>query len=330
MATRQDVSREIQGAPRERTQIGVYFQNVNARELCQDVLRRILARSTRPPDSCLQDPAVDWGDYTRVSMASASYWNPGIEIYLHKCTVARGPWRVDLEFANTLGSVLHVKVYTHATPLYILAVHALQVRKVHSCSYHLCWMQLWQPVLACSDPGRLLMVGDINSAYQRAVRRHVRTTASSASSVKLGVHHLEELVTAPGTAVLTGTQSQPGPGFRQPWLECTQHGSSRTRSPWVSSGPRTSPCGPRGRTLGSQQYPKHPPLQLSEVRGPSGRKSGWSLWQNHSWRLTRTSSLLSLGRHARELPTCQPAPSTPGNPRSLMSNSTRPLPTSWR
>ena len=50
VATRHDVSREIQEVLRERTQIVVYLQNVTGRELRQDDLRSILARSSRPPD----------------------------------------------------------------------------------------------------------------------------------------------------------------------------------------------------------------------------------------------------------------------------------------
>ena len=49
-------------------------------------------------------------------MSSASYRNRSIEIYPHE----RSPWRVDLKFANTLGSVLQIKVDTHDTYLYSL------------------------------------------------------------------------------------------------------------------------------------------------------------------------------------------------------------------
>ena len=77
---------------------------------------------------------------------------------------------MDLKFASTLGSALCVKVFTHDTHLYILAVHAPQVRKVKSFGYHLFWARLWREVLASSNPGCLLMVGDVNSAYVRSDR----------------------------------------------------------------------------------------------------------------------------------------------------------------
>ena len=76
-------------------------------------------------NTTLYDPPADWGDYSRVAVSSASWRNQGIRIYLHK----RTPWRVDLEFANTLGSALCGKVYTHDTHLFILAVHAPQTRR---------------------------------------------------------------------------------------------------------------------------------------------------------------------------------------------------------
>ena len=65
---------------------------------------------------------------------------------------------------NTLRSALCVKVFTHDTHLFILAVHAPQGRKVKSFGYHLFWARLWREVLASTNPGRLLVVGDVNSA----------------------------------------------------------------------------------------------------------------------------------------------------------------------
>ena len=122
-----------------------------------------------PPDiivlaetnTTLHDLPADRGDYTRVAVTSAASRNQGIEVYQDK----RSPWRVDLQFANTLGSALCVKVFTHDTHLYTFAVHAPQVRKVKSFGDHLFWARLWREVLASSHPGRLLMLGDVNSAY---------------------------------------------------------------------------------------------------------------------------------------------------------------------
>ena len=172
--TAQDAAREMEEALRGRTQIGVLSQNINGRELRQDVMCSVFQKAVSPPDLVILqeantthfDPPADWEDYTRVAMSSASWRNQGIEIYLRK----RTRWRVDLEFANNLGSALCIKVYTHDTHLFIMAVHAPQVRKVKSFGYHLYWARLWREVLSSVDPGRLLVVGDVNSAYEREDR----------------------------------------------------------------------------------------------------------------------------------------------------------------
>ena len=47
-----------------------------------------------------------------------------------------------------------------------MAVHAPQARKVKSFGYHLFRARPWREVLASTNPGRLLVVGDVNSAYE--------------------------------------------------------------------------------------------------------------------------------------------------------------------
>ena len=157
-ATRHDVSREIQEAVREHTQIWVYFQNMNGRSGTSSRRSTYHPLAVHPaprhhPPSADEHhhprPAGGLGDYTRVTVSSASWRNQGIEVYLHK----RTPWRVDLEFANTLRGALCVKVFTHDTHLYILAVHAPLVRKVKSFGCHLFWARHWREVLASSNPG---------------------------------------------------------------------------------------------------------------------------------------------------------------------------------
>ena len=49
-ATPRDIAREVPEAMQGRTQIGVYSQNVNGRELRQDVLHTIRLKSPQPPD----------------------------------------------------------------------------------------------------------------------------------------------------------------------------------------------------------------------------------------------------------------------------------------
>ena len=65
--TPQDAVREMEEAMQGRTQIGVFSQNVNGRELRQDALHSILQKAPGPPDviilqeanTTLSDPPAD-------------------------------------------------------------------------------------------------------------------------------------------------------------------------------------------------------------------------------------------------------------------------------
>ena len=133
---------------------------------------------------------------------------------------------MDLEFANTHGSALCVKVFTHDTHLYLFVDHAPQVRKVKSFGYHLFWARLWREVFATSDPGRLLMAGDVNSAYQRTDRCLERPcdTYYRQFCQLVGLRDLRDLVHIP-------PQTWSCPRVRQSHRHCRDRGTLRGRHP---------------------------------------------------------------------------------------------------
>ena len=55
-----------------------------------------------------------------------------------------------------------------------MAAHAPRARKVKGFGYHLYWARLCREILASVNPGRLLVVGDVNSAYELDDRCLVR------------------------------------------------------------------------------------------------------------------------------------------------------------
>ena len=105
---------------------------------------------------------AQWGDYQRVAHNHRSRLRyRGIEIYRHK----NCPYKVVTAAASAKGDALLVQVFTQDTNYGILVVHAPHARKVTNQGYQMYWLRLWAKVRRQIDTRRVIMVGDVNSAF---------------------------------------------------------------------------------------------------------------------------------------------------------------------
>ena len=168
-------------------QQGIMFVNCNGRRSRQEIIARALGMATRPPDficlietnTCSWERPATWLNYTRVAHNWQNvHTNRGVEIYKHdQC-----PYKVVTVAALADGDALLVQVYTQDTNFGILVVHARHARKVGWKGYAMYWLTLWANVRRQIDPRRVVMVGDVNSAFRlqdrKAQRRRTRCTCT--------------------------------------------------------------------------------------------------------------------------------------------------------
>jgi hypothetical protein len=119
----------------------------------------------------------------------------GIEIYRHK----NCPYKVVTAAASAKGDALLVQVFTQDTNYGILVVHAPHARKVTNQGYQMYWLRLWAKVRRQIDTRRVIMVGDVNSAFMVGDRKKQRPTDTVYRRIcaTLGLKDLRQLVTLP-------------------------------------------------------------------------------------------------------------------------------------
>uniref|UniRef100_A0A7S1N644 DNA-(apurinic or apyrimidinic site) endonuclease n=1 Tax=Eutreptiella gymnastica TaxID=73025 RepID=A0A7S1N644_9EUGL len=161
------------------TQFGTMVINLNGRKTRQEEVARALLRAPRPPDFviCIETrtrkgaKTPPWDDYT---VAAHNYQtrlpNRGIEVYKHKLT----PCRVTVEMASKTGDALMVRIYTSNTNFGIVVPHAPHTQKVKRMGYYMYWLRFWARVRKCMDVNRIIMMGDVNSAYRTKDRHKER------------------------------------------------------------------------------------------------------------------------------------------------------------
>ena len=162
-------------------QQGIMFINCNGRRSRQETIARALRMAPRPPDFiCLVETntrkwmsPAQWGDYQWVAHNHRSRLRyQGIEIYRHK----NCPYKVVTAAASAKGDALLVQVFTQDTNYGILVVHAPHARKVTNQGYLMYWLRLWAKVRRQIDTRRVIMVGDMNSAFAVKDRKKQRAT----------------------------------------------------------------------------------------------------------------------------------------------------------
>ena len=106
-----------------------------------------------------------WENYTRVASATApGKRDTGVGLYKHSAC----PYLVESVLQAADGNMLLVKVYTLDTYHHLLVVHAPQEKS--SLPYALFWLRLWAQITALVDTRRLLILGDVNSLFQKEDR----------------------------------------------------------------------------------------------------------------------------------------------------------------
>ena len=98
--------------------------------------------------------------------------------------------------AAAKGDALLVQVFTQDTNYGILVVHAPHARKVTNQGYQMYWLRLWAKVPRQIDTRRVIMVGDVNSAFAAEDRKKQRATDTIYRRVcaTLGLKDLRQLV----------------------------------------------------------------------------------------------------------------------------------------
>mmetsp|Transcript_33558 Transcript_33558/g.60169 ORF Transcript_33558/g.60169 Transcript_33558/m.60169 type:complete len:403 (+) Transcript_33558:325-1533(+) len=199
-----EAQRDTEDAEAGSTQVSILMNNWNRRMLRQWILARLLQEAPRPPDLIVgvesnvskYDPTPPGKQYERVAFAPASTCkNRGVEIFLHR----NSPWRVETQHQAPEGDALLAKVYTTKTHWHLLVVHAPQLRKVQRLGYIMYWLRLWEKVRQKADMRRLIIVGDMNSAYRpgdRAIPRSCDVMYRYFCSL-VGLNDLSDLVDLP-------------------------------------------------------------------------------------------------------------------------------------
>ena len=80
------------------------------------------------------------------------------------------PYAVRTVAASAQGDALLIQVYTQETNYGIAVVHAPHAKKVGHKGYSMHWLDFWDRVRPQVDPGSVIVVGDVNSAFHRKDR----------------------------------------------------------------------------------------------------------------------------------------------------------------
>ena len=80
------------------------------------------------------------------------------------------PYAVRTAAASAQGDALLIQVYTQETNYGIPVVHAPHAKKVGHKGYSMYGLDFWDKVRRQIDPRRVIVVGDVNSAFHRKDR----------------------------------------------------------------------------------------------------------------------------------------------------------------
>ena len=120
------------------------------------------------------------------------------------CKHKNCPYAVRTAAASAQRDALLIQVYTQDTNYGIAVVHAPHVKKVTHKGYIMPWLDFWDRVRWHIDPRRVIVVGDVNSAFHRKDRAIQRPDGTAWRHIcsNLGLVDLRHIVRLP-----TGTWS---------------------------------------------------------------------------------------------------------------------------